>query len=93
MADPGFPVGGRGLPRRLRFIKFVCQNERIGSLRGGAHAGCAPLNPPMTHTDTHTNRHTDMTKTLPLPHVREVIKGFDRLVWSGSFEKSVRPND
>ena len=34
-------VGGRGLPRRLRFVKFVCQNERIGSL-GGAHAGCAP---------------------------------------------------
>ena len=27
--------GGRGLPRQLRFVKFVCQNERIGSLRGG----------------------------------------------------------
>ena len=38
--------GGRGLPRQLRFVKFVCQNERIGSLRG-AHAGCAPPNPPM----------------------------------------------
>ena len=41
MADPGFPVGGRwprrgggrGLPRWLRFVKFVCQNERIGSLK------------------------------------------------------------
>ena len=39
VADPGFPVGGgvdlvggHGLPRRLRFVKFVCQNERIGSL-------------------------------------------------------------
>ena len=41
--------GGHGLPRRLRFIKFVCQNERFGSLRG-ARAGGAPLNPPM-HTD------------------------------------------
>ena len=47
VADPGFPVGGvdlvggRGLPRWLHFIKFVCQNERIGSFRG-ARAGCAP---------------------------------------------------
>ena len=24
-------------------------------------------------TDTHTHRHTDTTKTLPLPHTREVI--------------------
>ena len=53
VADPGFPVGGRG-PRRggawtpevATVIKFVCQNERIGSLRGGA-PGAAPLNPPM----------------------------------------------
>ena len=43
VADPGFPVGGRGprrrgcgLPRQLRFENFVCQNERIGTLRGGA---------------------------------------------------------
>ena len=44
VADPGFPVGGGrgprrsgcGLPRRLRFKNFVCQNERIGTLRGGA---------------------------------------------------------
>ena len=26
--------GGRQLPRRLRFEKFVCQNERIWTLRG-----------------------------------------------------------
>ena len=52
MADPGFPVGGgvdlvgggRGLLRRLRFVNFVCQNERIGSL----HPARAPLNPPMS---------------------------------------------
>ena len=42
MADPRFPVGGmnfvgrRGLPRRLRFENFVCQNERIWALRGRA---------------------------------------------------------
>ena len=50
VADPGFPVGGGrgprrwgcGLPRRLRFENFVCQNERIGTLRGGARAGRAP---------------------------------------------------
>ena len=40
VADPGFSVGGRGLPRWLHFVKFVCQNERIGSFRG-ARAGCA----------------------------------------------------
>ena len=51
-ADPGFPVGGVdlvgvcGLPSQLRFIKFVCQNERIGSIRG-VHAGCTPPNLPM----------------------------------------------
>ena len=27
--------GGCGLPRRLRFGNFVCQNERIGTLRRG----------------------------------------------------------
>ena len=42
VADPGFPVGGRGLLRWLRFIKFVCQNERIGSLRGGRAPGAPP---------------------------------------------------
>ena len=42
VADPGFPiggadlVGGRQLPRRLRFEKFVCQNERIWTHRWGA---------------------------------------------------------
>ena len=52
MAAPGFPVvgtnlvggGGRRLPRRLRFENFVCQRERIWTLRGGggdAHPGSA----------------------------------------------------
>ena len=48
VADPGFPIGGRGphrrgcvLPRQLHFENFVCQNERIGTLRG-ARAGRAP---------------------------------------------------
>ena len=45
VADPGFPVGGvdlaggRGLPRRLHFVKFECRNKRIGSLRGGRAPG------------------------------------------------------
>ena len=38
VADPGFPVGGRQLPRQLCFKKFVRQNERIWTLRGGAPA-------------------------------------------------------
>ena len=46
MADPGFPVGGRGprgggggLPRWLRFENFVCQNERIWTLEEGGALG------------------------------------------------------
>ena len=34
--------GGHGLPRQLRFVKFVCQNERIGSLRWSACQVCPP---------------------------------------------------
>ena len=52
MADPRFPVGGRGLPRRLRFVKFVCQNKRIGSLGGARRV--RPLDPPMTWLRTLT---------------------------------------
>ena len=54
VVDPGFPVGGvdlageRGLPTRLHFVKFVCQSERIGTLRGGACWVCPSLDPPMT---------------------------------------------
>ena len=45
VADPGFPVGGGGPgpPTRVLFGKNVCQNERIGSRRGG---GRAPGTPP-----------------------------------------------
>ena len=52
IADPGFPVtsGGRQLPRRLRFEKFVCQNERIWT-RGGGGGGRAPGTPPGSATD------------------------------------------
>ena len=39
-------VGERQVPTQLRFIKFVCQNERIGTLRGGARPVC-PLDPPL----------------------------------------------
>ena len=36
VADPGFPVGGRGPPTWALFGENVCENERIGSHRGGA---------------------------------------------------------
>ena len=56
VADPGFPVGGHGprrgghgLPRQLHFENFVCQNERIWTLRGRA-PGTPPLDPPMIGT-------------------------------------------
>ena len=50
LADPGFPVGGRG-PRRgawtpearqLRFKNFVCRNKTIWTLRGGRAPGTPP---------------------------------------------------
>ena len=55
VADPGFAVGGSvdlvgggpGLPRRICFVKFVCQSERIGSLRGGTRRVRPPLKMPM----------------------------------------------
>ena len=54
VADPGFPMGGGrgprrrgcGLLRQLCFENFVCQNERIGTLRGGMCRVC-PLDLPM----------------------------------------------
>ena len=70
MADPGFPVGGgvdlvggRGLPRQLHFVKFVVQNERIGSLRG-ARAGSAPLNPPMEMLPRMVSIHTNLVVSV-----------------------------
>ena len=55
VADPGFPIGGRGprrrghgLPRRLRFENFVCQDERIWTLGGGGvRRASANVDPPM----------------------------------------------
>ena len=44
VADPGFPEGGG---RRLRFEKFVCQNERIWTRRGGRAPAAPPLDPPL----------------------------------------------
>ena len=38
-------IGGRRLPTRLCFIKFVCQNKRIGDPLGDAH-WVNPLDPP-----------------------------------------------
>ena len=49
VADPGFPVGGRGPPMQALFGKNVCENERIGSW-GGACAGHASLDLPMVYT-------------------------------------------
>ena len=54
VADPGFPVEGCGPHRRecgllrwLHFKNFVCQNKRIGTLRG-VHTGHTPLDLPMS---------------------------------------------
>ena len=45
MADPGFPVGGRGPPMWALFGVKVCENKRIGSHRGRALG--MPPDPPM----------------------------------------------
>ena len=44
VADPGFPVGGRGPPTWVLFSKNVCKNERIWSHGGGGgvHPACPP---------------------------------------------------
>ena len=50
VADPGFPVGGGvdlvggGVDSRGGYVLkiFVCQNERIGTLRGGARRARPP---------------------------------------------------
>ena len=44
------PHRGRQLPRQLRFEKFVCQNERIWTLRGRA-----PAAPPGSANDVYQN--------------------------------------
>ena len=58
MADPRFPVGarppcgGEHLPTRQRFIKFVCQNERIETLVGqGRPCRVRTLVPPLLSID------------------------------------------
>ena len=61
MADPGFPVGGRGPvrghgpPTRALFSENVCENKRIGSRRGWRVPGMPPLDPPMccVHSSLH----------------------------------------
>ena len=52
VADPGFPVGGvwtcyggRGPLMQVLFAKNVCENERIGSRRGGVRRVSLTLSP------------------------------------------------
>ena len=47
VADPGFPIGGRGPPTWALFGENVCENERIGSHRGACTRHAPPLDPPM----------------------------------------------
>ena len=54
VADPGFPVGAActhwGVCEPLTWALFgenVCENERIGSHRGGGVCPARPLDPPM----------------------------------------------
>ena len=44
-------VGCRQLPTQLLSVKFVGQNEKIGSLRGGVRRGCR-LDSPLFHSSS-----------------------------------------
>ena len=47
MADPGFPVGGRG-PEAVMFRKFLyVETKESGPLGGGGGRGRAPGTPPL----------------------------------------------
>ena len=70
MADPGFPASGgggrgprRGSMERLRFENFICQNERIATLRG-----CAPDAPPRS-ADGYICPLNDMMTRLNLSQI------------------------
>ena len=59
-------VGGRGLPRRLHFIKFVCQNERIGSLRGDM----CWVHPPKSANEMQTKTTRNQNGNIGWDHLR-----------------------
>ena len=76
MADPGFPVGGgvhplggHGPPTWALFGENVCENETIGSHRGGACAGHAPLDPPMLYISIPCSK----AKCLMIPQASHVV--------------------
>ena len=50
VVDPGFPTEGRQLPMLLHFVKFVCQNKRIWTLKGEHALAAPPVDPPMETT-------------------------------------------
>ena len=54
VADPGFSQGGRQLPRGVPTYDFAKFSRKLHEIEriwvpggGGAHAPCAPLNPPL----------------------------------------------
>ena len=49
------PLGGHGPPMWALFAENVCENERIGSRRGGVRPA-RPLDPPMATVHTCANR-------------------------------------
>ena len=106
VADPGFPVGGggrapvrggrgpirggRGPPMWALFGENVCENERIGSHRGGRAPGTPPLDPPMLFHIHSANDHMDITSictyvrpTLTYCVILTSLFIYTNSIWSG----------
>ena len=67
--------GGRGLLRRLRFVKFVCQNERIGSL-GGARRVRPPKSANASHISLLIHLFISILRVYPCKVITEVKYSF-----------------
>ena len=86
VADPGFPEGRCQLLTRLRFVKCMCQNERIGTL--GGHSPDAPPGSvnaviPMIQPMVYCSLQSTVYKSIP----GNAVGG----VWAGVLGAGVAP--
>ena len=72
------PRRGRGLPRRLRFGNFVCQNKRIGTLGRRAPGTPPPVDPPIPLGDKFQRWSSHVAEISPdvFSHIRVFLNKF-----------------